>query len=167
MSEGVLICDVCGGVVFINFQVVYLFSLEGVGQDILGLVDIGCELEFYGDCDWMGLFQEVFVDGWVQKECCNWCGMDLYLDMILVYVGDQFGCMLIVSFKDIFDVKQVMCICIEMLDFLFYDLCLLMVLVLVLIGKMCYGEDGEWLWDFFDNVEYYVQCNLNIVEQFL
>jgi len=167
MSEGVLICDACGGVVFINPQAAYLLSLEGVGQDTLGLADIGRELEFHGDRDWMELLQEVLADGRVQKECRNRRGMDLYLDMILVHAGDQPGRMLIVSLKDISDVKQAMRTRTEMLDFLSHDLRSPMVSVLALIGKMRHGEDGERLRDFLDNVEHYAQRNLNIAEQFL
>ncbi len=167
MSEGVLICDACGGVVFINPQAAYLLSLEGVGQDTLGLADIGRELEFHGDRDWMGLLQEVLADGRVQKECRNRRGMDLYLDMILVHAGDQPGRMLIVSLKDISDVKQAMRTRTEMLDFLSHDLRSPMVSVLALIGRMRHGEDGERLRDFLDNVEHYAQRNLNIAEQFL
>ena len=167
MSEGVLICDACGGVVFINPQAAYLLSLEGVGQDTLGLADIGRELEFGGDRHWIELVQTVLADGRVQKECRNRRGMDLYLDMILVHAGDQPGRMLIISLKDISDVKQAMRTRTEMLDFLSHDLRSPMVSVLALIGKMRHGEDGERLSDFLDNVEHYAQRNLNIAEQFL
>ncbi len=167
MSEGVLICDACGGVVFINPQAAYLLSLEGVGQDTLGLADIGRELEFGGDRHWIELVQAVLADGRVQKECRNRRGMDLYLDMILVHAGDQPGRMLIISLKDISDVKQAMRTRTEMLDFLSHDLRSPMVSVLALIGKMRHGEDGERLRDFLDNVEHYAQRNLNIAEQFL
>lgn len=109
----------------------------------------------------------VLADGRVQKECRNRRGMDLYLDMILVHAGDQPGRMLIVSLKDISDVKQAMRTRTEMLDFLSHDLRSPMVSVLALIGKMRHGEDGERLGDFLDNVEHYAQRNLNIAEQFL
>ncbi|UWN50396.1 Sensor-like histidine kinase senX3 [Alcanivorax sp. ALC70] len=167
MSEGVLICDACGGVVFINPQAAYLLSLEGVGQDTLGLADIGRELEFSGERQWVDLVQTVLADGRVQKECRNRRGMDLYLDMILVHAGDQPGRMLIISLKDISDVKQAMRTRTEMLDFLSHDLRSPMVSVLALIGKMRHGEDGERLREFLDNVEHYAQRNLNIAEQFL
>lgn len=167
MSEGVLIADACGGVVFINPQAGYLLSLEGVGQDTLGLADIGRELEFSGERGWTDLLQEVLADGRVQKECRNHRGMDLYLDMILVHAGDQPGRMLIISLKDISDVKQAMRTRTEMLDFLSHDLRSPMVSVLALIGKMRHGEDGDRLRDFLDNVEHYAQRNLNIAEQFL
>ncbi|ASK35629.1 CHASE2 domain-containing protein [Alloalcanivorax mobilis] len=167
MSEGVLIADACGGVVFINPQAAYLLSLEGVGQDTLGLADIGRELEFSGERGWLELLQEVLADGRVQKECRNHRGMDLYLDMILVHAGDQPGRMLIISLKDISDVKQAMRTRTEMLDFLSHDLRSPMVSVLALIGKMRHGEQGEKLREFLDNVEHYAHRNLNIAEQFL
>jgi signal transduction histidine kinase len=167
MSEGVLIADACGGVVFINPQAAYLLSLEGVGQDTLGLTDIGRELEFGGERGWVDLLQEVLADGRVQKECRNLRGMDLYLDMILVHAGDQPGRMLIISLKDISDVKRAMRTRTEMLDFLSHDLRSPMVSVLALIGKMRHGEEGERLAEFLDNVEHYAHRSLNIAEQFL
>ena len=167
MSEGVLIADACGGVVFINPQAAYLLSLEGVGQDTLGLTDIGRELEFGGERGWVDLLQEVLADGRVQKECRNLRGMDLYLDMILVHAGDQPGRMLIISLKDISDVKRAMRTRTEMLDFLSHDLRSPMVSVLALIGKMRHGEEGERLGEFLDNVEHYAHRSLNIAEQFL
>ena len=167
MSEGVLITDACGGVVFMNPQASYLLSIEGVAQDTLGLADIGRELEFTGDRGWRTLLQEALADGRVQKECRNRRGMDLYLDMILVHAGDQPGRMLIISLKDISDVKQAMRTRTEMLDFLSHDLRSPMVSVLALVGKMRHGPDGERLSDFLDNVEHYAERNLNIAEQFL
>lgn len=167
MSEGVLIADACGGVVFINPQAAYLLSLEGVGQDTLGLADIGRELDLSGEQGWVELLQEVLADGRVQKECRNRRGMDLYLDMTLVHAGDQPGRMLIISLKDISDVKQAMRTRTEMLDFLSHDLRSPMVSVLALIGKMRHSDEGERLREFLDNVEHYAHRNLNIAEQFL
>lgn len=167
MSDGVLIADACGGVVFINPQAGYLLNLEGVGQDTLGLADIGLGLEFSGDVGWGELLREVLADGRVQKECRSPRGLDLYLDMILVHAGDQPGRMLIISLKDISDVKQAMRTRTEMLDFLSHDLRSPMVSVLALVGRMRHGEDGERLRDFLDNVEHYAQRNLSIAEQFL
>src|SRR5690606_20934935 len=124
-------------------------------------------LEFTGDRGWRTLLQEALADGRVQKECRNRRGMDLYLDMILVHAGDQPGRMLIISLKDISDVKQAMRTRTEMLDFLSHDLRSPMVSVLALVGKMRHGPDGERLSDFLDNVEHYAERNLNIAEQFL
>ncbi len=167
MSDGVLIADACGGVVFINTQAGYLLGLEGVGPDTLGLADVGRALEFTGDSGWTDLLREVLADGQVQRECRNQRGMDLYLDMILVHAGDQPGRMLIVSLKDISDVKRALRTRSEMLDFLSHDLRSPMVSVLALIARMRHGEDGERLRDFLNDVEHYAQSNLNIAEQFL
>ena len=84
-----------------------------------------------------------------------------------MHAGDNPGRMMIISFKDISDVKQALRARSEMLDFLSHDLRSPMVSVLALTEKMRQQGDGQSLEGFLDNVQHYAQRNLSIAEQFL
>ena len=168
MREGVVIADSCGTIVYANPQAAYLLELEpGVLDDRQrSVIELGHDLELR-EQSWKQLLQQALAEGRLQLECRNRQGTDLYLDMLLVHAGDKPGRMLIISFKDISDVKQALRARSEMLDFLSHDLRSPMVSVLALTEKMRQSEMGPSLGDFLDNITDYAQRNLNIAEQFL
>ncbi|EKF73707.1 sensory box histidine kinase PhoR [Alcanivorax hongdengensis A-11-3] len=168
MREGVVIADSCGMIVFANPQASYLLGMEpGVmDSEHYTLMELGRELDLR-DSSWRELLQKALGEGRIQVECRNRQGSDLYLDILLVHAGDKPGRMLIVSFKDISDVKQALRSRSEMLDFLSHDLRSPMVSVLALTEKMRQSPGDTPMEDFLNNVSHYAQRNLNIAEQFL
>lgn len=168
IREGVVIADACGVIVYANPQASFLLGLEmgalDAGQPMV--TDLGRELELR-EQGWDELLRQSLAEGRTQLECRNRQGADLYLDILLVHAGDNPGRMMIISFKDISDVKQALRARSEMLDFLSHDLRSPMVSVLALTEKMRQQGDGQSLDSFLDNVQHYAQRNLNIAEQFL
>ncbi|MEQ3724593.1 CHASE2 domain-containing protein [Alcanivorax sp.] len=168
IREGVVIADACGVIVYANPQAAFLLGLEigalDAGQPMVTELDRELELREH---NWDDLLCRTLGEGRTQVECRNRQGTDLYLDMLLVHAGDNPGRMMIISFKDISDVKQAMRARSEMLDFLSHDLRSPMVSVLALTEKMRQSGDHDGLPAFLDNVQHYAQRNLNIAEQFL
>ncbi|WP_339344308.1 PAS domain-containing sensor histidine kinase, partial [uncultured Alcanivorax sp.] len=168
IREGVVIADACGVIVYANPQAAFLLGLEmgalDAGQPMVTELDRELELR---EQSWDALLCRTLGEGRTQVECRNRQGTDLYLDMLLVHAGDNPGRMMIISFKDISDVKQAMRARSEMLDFLSHDLRSPMVSVLALTEKMRQSGDHQGLPAFLDNVQHYAQRNLNIAEQFL
>lgn len=168
IREGVVIADACGMVVFANPQAALLLGvdLDTLDGGLVQIIELGRELELR-EQGWNELLTQTLSEGRTQLECRNRQGTDLYLDMLLVHAGDNPGRMMILSFKDISEVKEAMRARSEMLDFLSHDLRSPMVSVLALAEKMRQGGDQENLDTFLDNVQHYAQRNLNIAEQFL
>lgn len=168
IREGVVIADACGVIVYANPQAAFLLGLEvgalDSGQPMV--TELNRELELREHC-WDDLLCQTLSEGRTQIECRNRQGTDLYLDMLLVHAGDNPGRMMIISFKDISDVKLAMRARSEMLDFLSHDLRSPMVSVLALTEKMRHSGAERDLPVFLDNVEHYARRNLNIAEQFL
>ncbi|HBC18689.1 MAG TPA: ATPase, partial [Alcanivorax sp.] len=168
IREGVVIADACGVIVYANPQASFLLGLEmgalDAGQPMV--TDLGRELDLR-EHSWDELLRQSLAEGRTQLECRNRQGADLYLDLLLVHAGDNPGRMMIISFKDISDVKQALRARSEMLDFLSHDLRSPMVSVLALTEKMRQQGDGQSLDGFLDNVQHYAQRNLSIAEQFL
>lgn len=167
MGEGVVIADACGAIIFANPQASFLLGLDPGELDTGNgmIMDLGRQLELRNG--WLPLIQQALVEGRAQQECRNQAGTELYLDMILVHTGGKPGRMLILSLKDIADVKQAMRSRSEMLDFLSHDLRSPMVSVMALTEKMRQTRDLEGLDSFLNSVERYARRNLNIAEQFL
>ncbi len=168
IREGVVIADACGGIVFANPQAALLLGLDAgrLNSGDFPVTDIGRELELR-EHSWDELLCRTVAEGRTQLECRNRQGADLYLDMLLVHAGDNPGRMMILSFKDISEVKSALRTRSEMLDFLSHDLRSPMVSVLALTEKMRQGSSQDELPQFLDNVQHYARKNLNIAEQFL
>ncbi|MAX54819.1 MAG: ATPase [Alcanivoracaceae bacterium] len=167
IREGVVIADACGVIVYANPQAALLLGIDmgtlDSGQSLV--TDLGRELELR-ERSWDVLLRQTLAEGRSQLECRNRQGADLYLDMLLVHAGDNPGRMMILSFKDISEVKQALRARSEMLDFLSHDLRSPMVSVLALTEKMREDSNPD-LPAFLDNVQHYAQRNLSIAEQFL
>ena len=75
--------------------------------------------------------------------------------------------MLILTLKDISEIKQAMRERSELLDFLSHDLRSPMISLLALAEKMRHSEKGRELTEFLDAIDHHARRNLNIAEQFL
>ena len=169
IREGVIIADACGVIVYANPQASFLLGMEmgALDNGQPQVTDLGRELDL-GERSWEELLRQTLGEGRTQLECRNRQGTDLYLDLLLVHAGDNPGRMMIITFKDVSEIKQALRARSEMLDFLSHDLRSPMVSVLALTEKMRQQDPRpQELGSFLDNVQHYAQRNLNIAEQFL
>ena len=168
MQDGVAICDACGDVLFANHRAL---SWLGLSPDQLGSIhflDLARELVLPRENDdWARLVASTMGGDHVQFECATRDGAELYLEMIRVDAGSRPGQVLIMTLKDIAEVKQAMRERSELLDFLSHDLRSPMISLLALAEKMRNSPQGAGLGDFLDAVDHHARRNLNIAEQFL
>ena len=168
LQDGVAICDACGDVLFANRRALNWLDLASEQLPTLHFLDIARELVLPRDqADWAHLVAEALMEGSVQLECHTHRGDELYLDLARLDAGERPGRVLVLTLKDISDVKQAMRTRSEMLDFLSHDLRSPMISLLALSEKMRQGESGDELREFLDSIDHHARRNLNIAEQFL
>lgn len=168
LREGVVLCDACGSVLFANRGALQWLQLESQQLEGLHVLDIARGLSWPAKLgSWADLVARALQEGELSLECRREDGADMLLEVSSVNTGGQPGRILIVTLKDISDVKQALRTRAEMLDFLSHDLRSPMISLLALAEKMRQSPEGEALKGFLDDIDRYAGKNLNIAEQFL
>lgn len=168
LREGVVLSDACGSVLFANRSALQWLQLESQQLEGLHVLDIAHGLSWPAKLgSWAELVARALQDGELSLECRREDGADMLLEMSSVNTGGQPGRILIVTIKDISDVKQALRTRAEMLDFLSHDLRSPMISLLALAETMRQSPEGEALKGFLDDIDRYAGKNLNIAEQFL
>lgn len=168
LREGIVLSDACGSVLFANRSALQWLRLESQQLEGLHVLDITQGLSWpakFGS--WPQLVARALHDGELSLECRRDDGADMLLEMSSVNTGGQPGRTLIVTIKNISDVKQALRTRAEMLDFLSHDLRSPMISLLALAEKMRQSPEGGALKGFLDDIDRYAGKNLNIAEQFL
>lgn len=169
LRDGVVISDACGCLLFVNAQASEWLALPSREMDDISLLQLGRELTLPDDSGgWQRLLDEAVASGRAQTECRSRRGHELYLDILRIRAGHQPGEVLIMTLKDISEVKQAMRARSEMLDFLSHDLRSPMISLLALSERyrQQYADDDA-LRDILAQTQYYARRSLNIAEQFL
>jgi signal transduction histidine kinase len=168
LREGIVLCDACGSVLFANRSALQWLQLESQQLEGLHVLDITHGLRWPPKLgSWPELVARALNDGELSLECRREEGTDMLLEVSSVNTGGQPGRVLIVTLKDISDVKQALRTRAEMLDFLSHDLRSPMISLLALAEKMRQSPEGDALKGFLDDIDRYAGKNLNIAEQFL
>lgn len=166
LRDGVVIADACGCLLFVNAQASEWLGLPSREMDDTGLLQLDRELVLPEDTGgWASIINEALSTGRSQLECRSRRGLDLYLDMLRIRAGRQPGEVLILTLKDISEVKQAMRARSEMLDFLSHDLRSPMISLLALAERN--RQQPVSLPDLLTQTEHYARRSLNIAEQFL
>jgi len=169
LREGVAIADSTGQLLFLNTQASEWLGIPTTKIHSYHLLDVDRELIYnHENGDWRALITEAITTGRSQLECQTNNGLDLYLDILRTRAGRQPGEILLLTFKNVTDVKQAMRTKSEMLDFLSHDLRSPM-LSLLALAERYQGEHGEdvVIQEFSAYIRKYAQRSLNIAEQFL
>ncbi|WP_223424654.1 CHASE2 domain-containing protein [Alcanivorax limicola] len=167
LRDGVVISDACGCLLFVNAQASEWLGLPTREMDDISLLQLGRELVLSEDTDWQQLLDEAIASGRSQVECRNRRGEELYLDILRIRAGHQPGEVLILTLKDISEVKQAMRARTEMLDFLSHDLRSPMISLLALAERYSHQQQDEGVQELLAQTRYYARRSLNIAEQFL
>lgn len=168
LREGLVLCDACGSVLFANRSAMQWLQLEAQQLESLHVLDIGHALRWPAKLgDWAALVGKAVSEGSLSLECRRADGADLLLEVSSVNSGGQPGRVLIVTVKDITDVKQALRTRSEMLDFLSHDLRSPMISLLAVAEKMRHEADAHVSPDIIEQIERYAGKSLNIAEQFL
>src|SRR5699024_3866986 len=123
LREGVAIADSTGQLLFLNTQASEWLGIPTTKIHSYHLLDVDRELIYnHENGDWRALITEAITTGRSQLECQTNNGLDLYLDILRTRAGRQPGEILLLTFKNVTDVKQAMRTKSEMLDFLSHDL---------------------------------------------
>lgn len=168
LREGVVLCDACGSVLFANGQALDWLALQPSQLDGLHLLDISRALTLpLQRQDWPALVADALAEGVASVECRDRADRDLLLELSSVQVGSQPGQVMILTLKDVSEVKHALRTRTELLDFVSHDLRSPMISVLALAEKMRDSEAGQAMQGFLDQVSRYAQTSLTISEQFL
>jgi len=168
LREGLVLCDACGSVLFANRSAMQWLQLEPQQLESLHVLDVGHALQWpakFGD--WAALVGRAVREGSLSLECRRNDGADLLLEVSSVNSGGQPGRVLIVTIKDITDVKQALRTRSEMLDFLSHDLRSPMISLLAVAEKMRHEGEAHPSREVIEQIERYAGKSLNIAEQFL
>lgn len=165
LRDGIAIADACGCLLFLNTQAQEWLGLTQRRVAQLSLLDIGRELVLSEDFNWRAILCDALSSGRAQLECRSRGGLDLYVDVLRIRAGQHPGEVLIVTLKDISEVKNAIRARGEMMDFLSHDLRSPMVSLLALAeqSRKAPLEPGQFL----EQTEYYARRSLNFAEQFL
>lgn len=169
LREGVAIADSTGQLLFLNTQASEWLGIPAAKIHAYHLLDVDKELVYsHENGGWPTLISEAITTGRSQLECQTRNGLDLYLDMLRTRAGHQPGEILLLTFKNVTEVKQAMRTKSEMLDFLSHDLRSPM-LSLLALAERYQGEhpEDDNLQEFSAYIRKYAQRSLNIAEQFL
>lgn len=168
MSDGVVISDAAGELLFVNAQASYWLSINTPDVKQTNLLQLGNKLVFEQEQEsWLSMVADAITSGRSNTECKTHNNLDLYLDILRTEVDQQTGEILILTLKDISDVKQAMRSKSEMLDFLSHDLRSPMVSLLALTEKYAQQPQSESTQELLSYTRFYAQRSLNIAEQFL
>src|SRR5690606_16379874 len=106
LRDGVVIADACGCLLFVNAQASEWLGLPSREMDDTSLLQLDRELLLPEDTGgWASIISEALSTGRSQLECRSRRGLDLYLDMLRIRAGRQPGEVLILTLKDISEVK--------------------------------------------------------------
>lgn len=169
LREGVLMCDACGSVLYANSRALYWLDLAPEQIDGLHLLDLPRGLQWpESRGNWADLVAETLRERLVSLECRrDTDGREMLLEMSVVNAGLRPGRVLIVTIKDVSDIKSALRTRTELLDFLSHDLRSPMISVMALTETMRHSEQGAAIKPFLDNIELHARKNLSISEQFL
>lgn len=170
LQDGVLIADACGNILFANDKALSWFDVSEQDLPAVHLLDIGRALEINSAnlSSWQEMLREAILAGSVQLECRDQEKRELYLGVVAVDTGGQPGQVLIVTLKDISEVKKALRIRSEMLDFMSHDLRSPMISILALLEtRRTTGETPEEFSELLNQIQFHAEKNLRIAEQFL
>jgi len=169
LREGVLMCDACGSVLYANSLALRWLDLAPEQIDGLHVLDLPRGLQWsdkHGS--WSDLVATALRQRLVSLECRRDAdGREMLLELSVVDAGMRPGRVLIVTLKDVSDIKSALRTRTELLDFLSHDLRSPMISVLALAEKMRHTDKGQDIREFLDNIELHARKNLSISEQFL
>ncbi len=169
LREGVLMCDACGSVLYANSLALRWLDLAPEQIDGLHVLDLPRGLQWpdkHGS--WADLVATALRNRLVSLECRRDAdNREMLLELSVVDAGMRPGRVLIITLKDVSDIKSALRTRTELLDFLSHDLRSPMISVLALAEKMRHTDKGEGIVEFLDNIELHARKNLSISEQFL
>lgn len=168
MSDGVVISDAAGELLYVNAQASAWLNINTPDTKQTNLLQFGRKLVFSREQDnWLNLVATAIKTGRSNVECKTFNHLDIYLDILRTKVDEQTGEILILTMKDISEVKQTMRTKSEMLDFLSHDLRSPMVSLLALTEQHKDKEHDEATQELLKHTRFYAQRSLTIAEQFL
>lgn len=169
LREGVVIADATGQLLFLNTQASQWLGIPANNIQSYHLLDMDRELVYNQETNnWRTIISQAISTGRSQLECQTQSGRDLYLDVLRTRAGRQPGEILLLTFKDVTEVKQAMRTKSEMLDFLSHDLRSPMLSLLALAERyQSEHENDTSMQEFTTHIRKYAQRSLNIAEQFL
>src|SRR5699024_12348015 len=119
----VVISAAAGELLSVNAQASAWLNINTPDTKQTNLLQFGRKLVFSREQDnWLNLVATAIKTGRSNVECKTFNHLDIYLDILRTKVDEQTGEILILTMKDISEVKQTMRTKSEMLDFLSHDL---------------------------------------------
>lgn len=168
MSDGVVIAAAAGELLFVNAQASYWLNINTPDVKETHFLQLGSKLVFEQEQDnWLSVVAQAITTGRGNIECKTTDNLDIYLDILRTEVDQQTGEILILTLKDISEVKQTMRTKSEMLDFLSHDLRSPMVSLLALTEKHANKPHDDTTAELLSYTRFYAQRSLSIAEQFL
>lgn len=168
LHDGVAICDACGDVLYANARALRWLQLSAEQLGSLHFLDLARELVLPKEIgNWAHLVADALSEGHVEFECQTRQGDELFVDLASADAGERPGRVMLLTLRDISQVKQAMRTRSEMLDFLSHDLRSPMISLLALSERMRQTEQGNSLSEFLDSIDHHARRNLTIAEQFL
>lgn len=167
LREGIVITDATGQLLFINQQAEKWLQIPAKNMQEFDITAVTGHLVLPTEGDnWPELIARTISSGRVQLECRTDSGIDIYLDLFRLDAGERVGEILILTLKDISDVKQAMHSKNEMLDFMSHDLRSPMISLLALADRHKNSPEPT-IKELTAYTKTYAQRSLNIAEQFL
>lgn len=168
LADGVVISDACGNLIYANERAVGWLGLDlekPASRHVLqlaGRLQIGLPRR-----DWPALLRCAMTEGRCSVECRLEGGPELYLDILRTRAGDAPGEVLIITLRDVAELKTALRGRSQVVDLLSHDLRSPMVSLQALCEKRRQEQPGLDERRFIDEIENSTRRSLEIAEQFL